>query len=736
MYEEAFYDTCMIFGKRGIYQGNVEEVYYCENGIFYYKLSDGWVVPVQSVAMNFVLGQEKWECRFAYDAENGNYYVENISSADGVTENPETAAQTDSGEAQTDGAAEQVEIAVLTDTDEIQILELLGSGENITFDRFDDTEAAVLSEKHTVSLDEVAYGYGQDSEDSFLFLTKDDLEDIKSQRKLLSSSYTFQQKQNEKGIVCMDTTNGEGEIGNLWVVSLLPQNLETQFAWSRYDRINDRYALVLAANNFLYRYRYPAIILFAVSVLFGLTLFVLLGCSAGHRKGKEGITLTWVQRIPLEVEWAAVLLAEVLGFAAAEILIEEVMIRSYYETSLKFTMGIFVGIASLVEAALAISCLLSLLVRIKAGKWWRNTVIYRALHLIVRCGKKIMQALFVRAEKAAGTLHENFSLLFKAGVILTLLAVLEFSVIVTTNYDTDVEIFFWLIEKVVLYGGILAALLQMKKLQEGGRCIAEGDTTHQIDTKKMFWEFKKHGENLNSIGTGIQLAVEERMKSERFKTELITNVSHDIKTPLTSIINYVDLLGKEELNNPKAAEYLEVLGRQSERLKKLIEDLMEASKASTGNLAVNLERLEAGVFMVQTVGEFEEKTKAAGLELIIKKPENPVYIMADGRHFWRVIDNLMNNICKYAQPGTRVYIDLTIVGGEALLTFRNTSRYALNISSEELLERFVRGDSSRNTEGSGLGLSIAESLMELMNAKMELYVDGDLFKVVLRFALT
>ena len=225
------------------------------------------------------------------------------------------------------------------------------------------------------------------------------------------------------------------------------------------------------------------------------------------------------------------------------------------------------------------------------------------------------------------------------------------------------------------------------------------------------------------------------MKSERFKTELITNVSHDIKTPLTSIINYVDLLEKEELNNEQAVEYLEVLERQSGRLKKLIEDLMEASKASTGNLAVNLEKLEAGVSMVQTVGEFEEKTQASGLELMITKPENPVYIMADSRHFWRVIDNLMNNICKYAQPGTRVYINLEQVDQTAVMTFRNTSKYPLNITSEELMERFVRGDSSRNTEGSGLGLSIAQSLMELMDGKFELYVDGDLFKVELKFAV-
>lgn len=263
--------------------------------------------------------------------------------------------------------------------------------------------------------------------------------------------------------------------------------------------------------------------------------------------------------------------------------------------------------------------------------------------------------------------------------------------------------------------------------------MAKGGLTYRVNTEGMFWEFKKHGENLNSVGEGLAIAVEERMKSEHFKTELITNVSHDIKTPLTSIINYVDLMQKEEVSNSKIEEYLEVLERQSKRLKKLLEDLLEASKASAGTLQVDLETLEAGVFMVQTVGEFEEKTKALDLELIIKKPEEPVYIRADGRHFWRVIDNLMNNICKYAQPNTRVYINLEATKEEVCITFRNTSRYPLNITSEELKERFVRGDESRHTEGSGLGLSIAQSLMELMHGRFELVVDGDLFKVILIF---
>ena len=228
-------------------------------------------------------------------------------------------------------------------------------------------------------------------------------------------------------------------------------------------------------------------------------------------------------------------------------------------------------------------------------------------------------------------------------------------------------------------------------------------------------------------------AVNERMKSERFKTELITNVSHDIKTPLTSIINYVDLLEKTEIQDETQKEYLDVLKRQSARLKKLIEDLIEASKASTGNLPVDREDLVADVFLTQIAGEFEEKLSASGLELILNKPEGTVRVSADGRHLWRVVDNLMNNICKYALPNSRVYVNLEETKDEVTMTFRNISRYPLNITSDELMERFVRGDSSRNTEGNGLGLSIASSLMELMKGKLKLYVDGDLFKVVLEF---
>ena len=251
----------------------------------------------------------------------------------------------------------------------------------------------------------------------------------------------------------------------------------------------------------------------------------------------------------------------------------------------------------------------------------------------------------------------------------------------------------------------------------------------------MIWDLRRHGEDLNSIAAGMNRAVDQRMKSERMKTELITNVSHDIKTPLTSIINYADLIGKEPAGSEKIPEYAGVLLRQSERLKKLIEDLVEASKASTGNLEVVLAPCEVGVLLTQAAGEYQQRLSQADLTLVTRQPEHPVTILADGRRLWRIFDNLMNNICKYAQAGTRVYLTLEEQTGMAVISFKNTSRSPLDISAEDLIERFVRGDASRNTEGSGLGLSIAKSLTDLQKGTMELTVDGDLFKVVLRFPL-
>ena len=232
---------------------------------------------------------------------------------------------------------------------------------------------------------------------------------------------------------------------------------------------------------------------------------------------------------------------------------------------------------------------------------------------------------------------------------------------------------------------------------------------------------------------GMDAAVARQLKSERMKTELITNVSHDLKTPLTSLISYVDLLKKEGLASENAPGYVEVLDRQSQRLKKLTEDLVEASKASTGNMTVTKEDTDVNLLLSQAAGEYAERLAAAQLTLVTTLTPAEPHIQADGRLLWRVFDNLLSNVCKYAQPGTRVYLSTEVKEGKTQIAFRNVSREPLNISADELMERFVRGDASRNTEGSGLGLSIARSLTELNGGTLELTVDGDLFKATLIF---
>lgn len=423
------------------------------------------------------------------------------------------------------------------------------------------------------------------------------------------------------------------------------------------------------------------------------------------------------QKIPLDVETCMLMLLGVCAFAC---MIE----MTYYGiTPWSIVLAVLSG------GFCYLICLIWLtdfVVRVKLGKWWRSMLLYRCCAWLWRKVSGFAKGMF-------RFFRENMSLLWKGIVILGGISFLEGFGILVTGYVPEAELLIWFLYRTATVALILIGIVQADKLKKGARKLADGDLQEKISTEKMVWELKKHGEALNSIGDGMSLAVEKRMQSEHFRTELITNVSHDIKTPLTSIINYVDLLQKEEIGNETAKEYLEVLSRQSARLKKLTEDLIEASKASTGSMPVQMENLELGVFLTQTVGEFEEKLEAAGLRVVMRKPEKEIFVNADGRHLWRVVENLVQNICKYAQPDTRVYIDLDEKGKEAVISFKNISRYELNISGDELMERFVRGDASRHTEGSGLGLSIAGSLMELMNGRLEIVVDGDLFKVVLHF---
>lgn len=452
------------------------------------------------------------------------------------------------------------------------------------------------------------------------------------------------------------------------------------------------------------------------STLLALACFAFLMAAAGHRKGCEEIQSGITERLPFDVLTILV--------ATAGVILMQLLIGFSYGDANAAKLVAYVLIFE-AAAALCLWWCISFARRLKIGNVIKSCISIRLLLWCWRVFKNLLD--FV------GRTLKGMALIPKASVIIFGILFIEFFWIVGFGADGAALVFGWFIERSVLVLLTLYVLLCMKKLLKAGKEISQGNMDYHVDTGKMYGPLREHGEQLNRISEGMNKAVNARMKSEHFKTELITNVSHDIKTPLTSIINYVDLLEKEEIDNEKAKEYIRVLSRQSARLKKLIDDLIEASKASTGNLNVNMERCELGVLIDQSAGEYAEKLKAAGLELVITKPEEPVVIMADGRHMWRVFDNLLNNVCKYAMAGTRVYLNLDKAAGKATVTFRNISASQLNISGEELMERFVRGDSSRNTEGSGLGLSIARSLVQLQNGELELTVDGDLFKVVLRF---
>ena len=270
------------------------------------------------------------------------------------------------------------------------------------------------------------------------------------------------------------------------------------------------------------------------------------------------------------------------------------------------------------------------------------------------------------------------------------------------------------------------------RLLEGAKRMRSGDLESKVDDKYLVGCFREFAGELNGLADVAMVAAQNQLKSERMKTELITNVSHDIKTPLTSIINYVDLL--EKPHTPEEAQsYVEVLSRQSQRLKKLIDDLMEMSKASTGNIQVDIGEIDAVEAVTQALGEFSDKLTAAGLTPVFHQSEENIMLLADGRLLWRAMSNVLSNAVKYALPGTRLYVDVSATQDKAIISFKNISGAQLNISAEELMERFVRGDCSRNTEGSGLGLNIAKSLMELQKGQLQLLVDGDLFKVTLVF---
>ena len=369
---------------------------------------------------------------------------------------------------------------------------------------------------------------------------------------------------------------------------------------------------------------------------------------------------------------------------------------------------------------------MSLAVRIRTKTIWRNNIITKILIFL--------KYLFGKIKEKNSELLEMMPFVWKAGLIALGYLFLDFiSLVLIANSSPFGVIMKGLLMLAVIFGTV-ATVYQLYLLQEGGQKLADGHLDEKIPEQKFFLSsFRKHARNLNNIGDGMNKAVSERMKSETFRTELIANVSHDIRTPLTSIINYTDLLSKLELQDETAQGYIAVLSRQSTRLRKLTEDVLEASKASTGSMKVEKMPMDLQVLLQQMEGEFAEKFESKKLVFLSTLPESPLMILADGRLLWRALDNLFNNIFKYAMPDTRVYLNAEIRNREICITLRNISAVQLNISAEALMERFVRGDRSRNTEGSGLGLSIAQSLIELQNGTMQIAIDGDLFKITLSF---
>lgn len=454
------------------------------------------------------------------------------------------------------------------------------------------------------------------------------------------------------------------------------------------------------------------------SLLLAILLFAFLMAAAGHRKGTDAITPRLTEKIPFDLFTAAVALAGFAFLAYFDDMMDRAS-RSYDIVLLLILAGLLLCAAVL----LALWWCMSLAVRVKMGGIIRGTLCYKLLRFLRRAA---------RAVWGWGKMIVTSIPLIWRGMLILCGAEFVGLLILAMSYSGAGPIGFF-INLFVFFPLALLALISAKKLRTGASEIAKGNTAYRVDTKYLFGEFRRHAEDLNAIQSGISRAVDARLRSERMKTELITNVSHDIKTPLTSIISYVDLLSKEEIENEKAREYIEVLQRQSARLKKLTDDLVEASKASSGALPVTIESCDLGVMLEQTAGEYGERLAEKGLTLVVRKPEGSVPVRADARHTQRIFDNLMNNILKYALPGTRVYLELAAEDGGAAVIFRNTSSREIVQSPEELTERFVRGDAARSSEGSGLGLSIARSLAELQGGSLAVTVDGDLFKVTLRF---
>lgn len=496
---------------------------------------------------------------------------------------------------------------------------------------------------------------------------------------------------------------------------VMEQNGYTVTAFVRKDiTAEDDYLFPYQAYNFAYEIRQFLIPIASISLIVTILLFIYLMYSAAHKKGSDVLEQSFIDKIPL----GPLLLLCAGVMVSAHFVLREVAIALYEEFMFEeLIMLLSFGFAfAFISLMILIS---SIAARIKLKTLFRNTLIYIITKAVLGFIRKILA---------------NISILWKLLLAVTALTIIELIIIVFfTARGGVVPVVIWLLLRagmIVLFSFVAVNMAEIKK---GGEEISRGNFQYKIDNKHMMTDFKRHADNLNNISEGMSDAINEKMKSERFKSDLITNVSHDIKTPLTSIINYVDLLDRQNIDDSTSREYIEVLKKQSARLKKLTEDLIEASKATSGVIKANMEKLNLKEIMNQALGEYCAKFTENNIEPVMNDFDEDIFIRADGRLIWRVMDNMMGNICKHSHPGTRAYITVEKKDNRVNICFKNVSKEKLNISAEELMERFVRGDSSRTGEGSGLGLSIAKSLTEIMQGTMQLEIEGDLFKACLIF---
>lgn len=471
-----------------------------------------------------------------------------------------------------------------------------------------------------------------------------------------------------------------------------------------YCTANDIYKYAESFVILAESYKDNIITISVIELLLFILCFVFIFYSAGYIPDKEKPVARGLHAIPTDILY----LIGAVGLVICFIMMSN------------FDMLFFIA-GAILAALIILTVIYISVVKLRTNTFRKNTLIGTVYYL---------------AKSAARTLNENTGSKIKIFLIICLLifiAIIEAFCVILFDMNSTFVAGAIILIRILEIPVITILLIALTALHKGAKQISSGDISYRITNPLLFGILKQYADNLNNINDAVNTAVEQRLKSENMKTELITNVSHDLKTPLTSIVNYVDLLKKEQIDNAKAVEYIKVIDRQAERLKKLTVDIVEASKAATGNIDVKLEPTALNVILLQTSGEYMERLEELNLSIVQDIPDKDIIISTDGRLLWRVIENLMNNICKYSMPGTRVYISLTESETETNISFRNISRNKLNISPEELTERFVRGDQSRNTEGSGLGLSIANSLTGIIGGKLTLSIDGDLFKATITF---